>query len=170
MDIIVDRSGYLSWVDREESEHRVRCALGRGGVGDKAGEGDGVTPVGSFPLRAVMVRTDKITLPETRLAVSKIMENDGWCDDPASPDYNTRISLPHPASHEKLNRKDGLYDVIVEVGYNDDPVVPGKGSAIFLHVARDDYGPTEGCVALKLDDLRELLKSCDAETRLVIRA
>ena len=170
MNIYVDSSGYLSWIDRAETEHNVRCALGRGGVGIKTGEGDGVTPGGSFPLRAVLVRTDRVALPETRLAVSKIMEDDGWCDDPASADYNTRISLPHPASHETLSREDGLYDVIVEVGYNDDPVVPGKGSAIFLHVARDDYGPTEGCIALNLDDLRELLKSCDAETQLVIRA
>ena len=168
MDILVNNSGFLTWSSVGDATFRVRCALGRGGVGQKAGEGDGVTPVGCFPLRGIMVRRDRIDLPQTTLGVSNISINDGWCDDPASVDYNRRIVLPHPARHERLWREDGLYDVVVEVGYNDDPVVTGKGSAIFMHVARPGYGPTEGCVALALNDLLELLKACDNETRLVI--
>lgn len=168
MDIFVDSRGVLAWTDPDGVSRQAHCALGRGGIAEKAGEGDGVTPIGRFPLRSVMVRTDRVALPETLLPVLKISENDGWCDDPASPDYNKRIGLPHAAGHEKLWRDDALYDVIVEVGYNDDPVEAGRGSAIFVHVARADFGPTEGCVALALDDLLELLKACDAETRLVI--
>lgn len=168
MDIIVDKSGMLAW-NAGDAEHRVRCSLGRGGIGNKEGEGDGITPLGTFPLRAVMVRTDRVGLPETRLPVSKIMDNDGWCDDPDDPDYNTRISLPHSASHEKLSRDDHLYDVIVEVGYNDDPIVSGRGSAIFMHLARENYTPTEGCVGLALEDMIKLLENCDGETRLVVK-
>ncbi len=168
MDIHVDCTGKLTWTDADNATHQVRCALGRGGIGLKGGEGDGVTPVGRFALRGIMVRTDRLAIPETALGSSSIGKNDGWCDDPASPDYNKRVKLPHSASHEELWRDDALYDVIVEVGYNDDPVEPGKGSAIFIHVARPGYEPTEGCVALKLDDLLALLKTCDRESRLII--
>ena len=164
MDIHVDGSGHLSW-----NGHRVRCALGRGGVAVKGGEGDGITPVGCFPLRRVMVRADRHEPPDTGLPLSVIEENHGWCDDPASPDYNTRITLPHEAGHEKLWRDDGLYDLVVEVGYNDAPIVPGRGSAIFLHIARPDYGPTEGCIALKLGDMLDLLRNCNGNDRLIIR-
>ena len=169
MDILVDSSGFLTWTPEDGETRRVRCALGRGGTAEKTGEGDGITPIGSWPLRSVMVRADRITLPEMKLAVSKIMPNDGWCDDPTSQDYNMRISLPHPASHETLNRDDHLYDIIIEVGFNDDPIVPGKGSAIFIHLARENYGSTEGCVALAQNDLIELLAYCDSETRLIVQ-
>ncbi len=168
MDIFVDSSGFLTWKDSDDTDHRVRCALGRGGIGAKEGEGDGVTPTGCYPLRAVMIRSDRIALPQTGLPVSKICDTDGWCDDPESPDYNKRIRLPHPANYEELWRNDALYDVIVEIGYNDDPVVAGKGSAIFIHIARPGYTSTEGCVALALEDLLELLAGCDENSRLVI--
>jgi L,D-peptidoglycan transpeptidase YkuD (ErfK/YbiS/YcfS/YnhG family) len=168
MDIHVDSTGFLSWTDAENIGHRVRCAFGRGGIGEKSGEGDGITPLGQYPLRAVMVRADRVAMPHTDLPVSKIRQNDGWCDDPASPNYNTRITLPHSASHEELWRDDGLYDVVVEVGYNDDPVKAERGSAIFMHVARPGYEPTEGCVALAIDDLLRLLRSCNSVTRLSV--
>ncbi|MBL8673626.1 MAG: hypothetical protein JNL07_01960, partial [Rhodospirillales bacterium] len=98
----------------------------------------------------------------TSLPVRAIAEADGWCDDPASPDYNRPVILPHPARHERLWRDDGLYDVLVEIGHNDDPPRAGLGSAIFMHVARPGYAPTEGCVALRIEDLRVALRSCDA--------
>ena len=93
---------------------------------------------------------------------------DGWCDDPGDAAYNRPVALPYKARAERLWREDGLYDLVVLLGYNDDPVVPGKGSAIFLHIARDDYGPTEGCVALSRADLLEVLKTADAGSRVVI--
>jgi len=168
MDILVDSSAMLTWRDALGTAHTVQCALGRSGIAVKQGEGDGVTPVGSFALLGVMVRADRIALPKTALDVSTINKNDGWCDDPASPDYNSPITLPHKASHEKLCRDDALYDVIVDVDFNRSEPTPGKGSAIFIHVARPAYTPTEGCVALALNDLLELLKSCDSDTRLII--
>lgn len=137
----------------------ARCALGRGGVIDASEkrEGDGATPLGCWAFRRVFYRPDRLGAPTTRLSRLAIRPDMGWCDDPDSPDYNRLVALPFPASHEQMWRADGLYDVVVELGYNDDPVVKGGGSAIFLHVAAPDFTPTEGCVACARDDLIELL-------------
>lgn len=137
-----------------------RCALGPGGVVMDKTEGDGGTPIGLFPLRRVLYRPDRLDAPATGLPVETIKPDQGWCDDPAHPDYNRPVSLPFTASHENLWRDDAVYDVIVILGHNDDPPVPGKGSAIFMHVARPDYGPTEGCVALAREDLLDVLAKC----------
>ena len=134
-----------------------RAALGRGGVTGEKREGDGATPAGLLPLRRVLYRADRVRRPECTAAVEPIAPNDGWCDDPSSSDYNRMVRLPHDGSHEELWRQDGLYDLVVVLGWNDAPVQPGRGSAIFLHVAQADYGPTEGCVALALDDLQRVL-------------
>jgi len=112
----------------------------------------------------VLFRADKLSLPQTNLPVSAIAAHDGWCDDPAHLNYNQQVTLPVEASAETLWRDDALYDVIVVLGYNDDPIVPGKGSAIFMHIARPDYSPTEGCVALAQDDLLKILKNCGLQT------
>lgn len=130
-----------------------RCAVGRSGIGEKRKEGDGVTPVGRFPIRRVLYRADRLKRPQTALSVSMIMPGDGWCDAPSDPRYNKPVTLPYVASAEKMWREDALYDVVTVLGFNDEPVVRGLGSAIFLHVARADYAPTEGCVALALSDL-----------------
>ena len=106
--------------------------------------------------------------PETRLDFSPLSESDGWCDDPADPQYNRLVTLPYPASAESLWRDDGVYDLLAELGYNDDPVVAGAGSAIFLHLASDDLSPTEGCVAFKRLDFLNILRRCDSETMLCI--
>lgn len=149
----------------------VPCALGRGGVVAKKREGDGATPSGSFPLRRLWYRADRFTeAVKCSLPMRPIGREDGWCDDPAAAEYNRPVILPHPARHERMWRDDALYDLVVELGYNDAPVVPGAGSAIFLHVARPDYGPTEGCVAVARVDLLRLLAGIGAETRLRIAA
>ena len=145
-----------------------RCALGRGGVRTDKREGDGATPVGRFPLRRVLWRADRLPQPETGLPVSPIAPDDGWCDDPADPAYNRPVKRPFAASHEELWREDGVYDVIVVMGHNDDPVVPGQGSAVFMHVARPNWDPTAGCVALPLPDLLRLLKDCGPDTVLTV--
>ena len=163
MDIVVSPSGILRWAEAE-----VRCALGRSGVGVAKREGDGMTPAGAFPLRQVMYRPDRLEAPETGLSVNAIDPSDGWCDDPRDPRYNQLIRLPCDAGHERLWRDDELYDLLVVIGYNDDPVGSGLGSAIFLHVALADYGPTEGCVALALPDLMALLRVCSPGDRIVI--
>lgn len=143
---------------------QLRCAVGRGGIAPAKREGDGVTPVGRWPLRRVLYRADRLAEPQTQLACAAIRPDDGWCDDPADPAYNRPVRLPYAASHERMTREDGLYDVVVVLGHNDDPVVPGAGSAIFLHVARDDFGPTEGCVALALPDLLALLREAGPDS------
>ena len=148
-----------------------RCALGRGGVRLDKREGDGATPVGSFALRRVHYRADRLAAaPLTALPLQPIQPNDGWCDDPAHPDYNRPVALPHPARTEVMWRDDGLYDVVCALGYNDDPPVAGLGSAIFLHVARPTWAPTEGCVALALPDLLTVLALAGPESRLEITA
>ncbi|MFN3401191.1 MAG: L,D-transpeptidase, partial [Ferrovibrio sp.] len=148
-----------------------RCALGKGGVkpaGDKR-EGDGASPIGVWPPRRVWYRPDKGPPPETGLPVLAIRPGDGWCDAPGHPLYNRLVPLPFPASHERLWREDGVYDLIVELGYNDDPPEAGRGSAIFMHMARPDYSGTEGCVALALPDLLALLAVLRPTTQIDFR-
>lgn len=152
MDILVNAAGELRW-----SQRLYRCALGRGGVRTDKREGDGATPAGRFPLRRLLYRPDRLSAPATRLAATPLSSLDGWCDDPADPGYNNPVRLPYAGRHEELWRADHLYDVIVVIGHNDAPVVPGLGSAIFMHIARLDYGPTQGCVALAPHDLLSLL-------------
>jgi L,D-peptidoglycan transpeptidase YkuD (ErfK/YbiS/YcfS/YnhG family) len=108
-------------------------------------------------MRRVLWRADRAGAPATRLSAAPLDPDDGWCDAPDDPAYNQPVRLPYPASAERLWREDRIYDVIVILGYNDDPVVPGAGSAIFLHLARPDYAPTRGCVALAPADLIHLL-------------
>jgi L,D-peptidoglycan transpeptidase YkuD (ErfK/YbiS/YcfS/YnhG family) len=145
------------------------CTVGKGGFSTNKKEGDGATPVGIFPLRECWYRPDRGGQPQTALAVNPIRENDGWCDDPKSTQYNRHVRLPFAFSHEKLWRDDHAYDLIVPLGYNDDPVVPGRGSAIFLHVMHDSGRATEGCVALKKADLLEILALCGPGTLMEIK-
>ncbi len=147
-----------------------RCALGKQGVVAEKREGDEATPVGRFPLRRVLFRPDRMTAPETRLPVAALTPDDGWCDAPDDPAYNRPVPHPYPASHERLWRDDAVYDIIVILGHNDDPPVPGRGSAVFLHVARADYSGTEGCVALALDDLKTVLAACGPGDHLTVHA
>jgi L,D-peptidoglycan transpeptidase YkuD (ErfK/YbiS/YcfS/YnhG family) len=136
------------------------CALGKNGlIADVDGvEGDGKTPIGTYPLRRVFYRPDREETPHTALPTSPLSPNLGWCDAPTSPHYNKLVRLPFGESHEALWRDDSLYDLILVIGHNDAPVVPGRGSCIFIHVARDGFAPTLGCVALEVGALRRLLR------------
>ncbi len=152
---------FQAWPDKRLTGggFEVRCALGRGGIvpaADKR-EGDGASPAGLWPLRRVLYRPDRGAAPKAGLPVSAIAPDDGWCDAPDDPRYNRPVKHPYPASAEHLWREDRLYDLIVVLGHNDDPPVPGMGSAIFLHVAAPDFAPTEGCVAITRPDLEALL-------------
>jgi len=149
-------NGTLTW-----DQHSVRAALGKGGLITECNkrEGDGKSPAGIYPIRYVFYRPDRVDAPETALPVVALTPNDGWCDDPNSSDYNRHVTLPFAASHEKLWRDDHVYDLVVVLGHNDAPPVAGMGSAIFMHIAREDYSGTEGCVALALTDLLEVLKA-----------
>jgi L,D-peptidoglycan transpeptidase YkuD (ErfK/YbiS/YcfS/YnhG family) len=158
----------LGWASL--GEKRWRCVVGAGGVREDKVEGDDATPVGEFPLRHLYFRNDRLVLPKARLPARPIGEHDGWCDDPRSPAYNRLVRVPNGWSHEKMWREDGLYDLLVVVGYNDDPPEGEWGSAIFLHIARDDMSPTRGCIAFARDDLLELVTLIGPQTRLRIHA
>ena len=140
------------------------CAVGRNGLTVDKREGDGATPIGRWPLRRVLYRADRLAAPAGPFAATPLAQDDGWCDDPDDPRYNRAVRLPYAGRHEELWRDDAIYDVIVILGHNDDPPVPGLGSAIFLHLARPDYSGTEGCVALAEPHLRAFLAACDASS------
>ena len=147
-------------------DRRWRCAVGAGGIREDKVEGDSATPVGEFPLRRIYYRNDLLVLPKVALPARPISKHDGWCDDPRSPSYNKLVHIPNEWGAEKMWREDGLYDLVVVVGYNDDPPEGEWGSAIFLHIARDDYAGTQGCVAFSRNDLLELLPLLTRDTRL----
>jgi L,D-peptidoglycan transpeptidase YkuD (ErfK/YbiS/YcfS/YnhG family) len=146
------------------------CALGRAGCRALKREGDGATPLGFWDLRALLYRPDRVRRPRTHLAVKPIRPHDGWCDAPADRNYNRPVSHPYPASAERLWRADGLYDIVVVLGCNDCPRVRGRGSAIFLHVAKPGYAPTEGCIALARAHLIRLLECLGPRSALVMGA
>lgn len=149
---LVYRAGFLTW-----PSGAARAACGRGGVRSDKREGDGASPAGTFPLVATYYRADRLAPPATGLPLTALRPDDGWVDDPADPQYNRLVSLPYPAHHEEMWRQDGLYDIVVVIGYNANPPVPALGSAIFLHVAAPDFAPTAGCIAVAGDVLVRLL-------------
>jgi L,D-peptidoglycan transpeptidase YkuD (ErfK/YbiS/YcfS/YnhG family) len=167
MDIVVRREGAIHLADWGAGARR--CAVGLNGIGEKLREGDGLTPIGRWALRRVLYRADRIeTPPRTQLPLAEIEPDDAWCDVPGDPNYNRLVRLPYASLDERLWREDSLYDLIVVVGFNDSPVVAGKGSAIFLHVVRPDYGPTQGCVGLSREDLVEAVAQLVPSDRLAV--
>ena len=138
----------------------LRCAIGKAGAiaaPDKR-EGDNRSPLGTWTMREVWYRPDVYPEgPKTALPVRATRPDDGWCDAPGDPNYNRPVTLPYPASAERMWRDDHVYDLVVILGHNDDPPVPGLGSAIFMHLARDGYPGTEGCVALERADIEAVL-------------
>lgn len=152
MELVVRPDGSADWRGRE-----LRCALGRSGITRDKREGDGATPAATFGLLRVLYRADRVAPPVTRLPVSPISPTDGWCDTPGAADYNRQVSLPYSARCERLWRGDHIYDIIVVTTYNDAPVVPGRGSGIFIHLAREGMAPTAGCVAFTSEDLCAIL-------------
>jgi L,D-peptidoglycan transpeptidase YkuD (ErfK/YbiS/YcfS/YnhG family) len=132
---------------------RLRAVCGRAGVSAHKEEGDGATPAGRLALLRVLYRADRLRAPRCAVPVEPIGPADGWCDDVADAAYNKPVRLPYAGRHEALWRADRIYDVVGVLGWNTAPIVPGRGSAIFLHVATPDFGPTAGCIALALADV-----------------
>jgi len=149
-------------------EHIFHCAIGKGGFSSNKHEGDGTTPLGTFLLRECLYRPDRQNPPQTTLHTRPIVVDDGWCDDPKSQFYNLPIKIPFIQSHELLWREDHVYDIIIPIGYNDAPIIAGKGSAIFMHIAKPNYEPTQGCVALSLPDMLTLLPLLGQKTTIEI--
>jgi L,D-peptidoglycan transpeptidase YkuD (ErfK/YbiS/YcfS/YnhG family) len=159
------RSGILSWPGGS-----ARAACGKRGVVADKREGDHASPAGTFALLRALYRPDRLAAPQTALPLAALTPHDGWCDDPADSRYNAFVTLPYPAGHEELWRADGLYDLIVVIGYNIAPTVPGKGSAIFLHCASPHFAGTEGCIAIARDALLPLLGLLGPGSTITIRA
>jgi L,D-peptidoglycan transpeptidase YkuD (ErfK/YbiS/YcfS/YnhG family) len=152
---------------------RFPCALGRSGRLHRKAEGDGATPIGTWRLRAARYRADHGPRPRighSRLSVRPVQPDEGWCDARGDRNYNRAVRRPYPASSETLWRDDRLYDLIVVLDHNERPRVQGGGSAIFMHVARPGYTPTEGCVALRIEHLRRVLAAIRTGSRLRINS
>jgi L,D-peptidoglycan transpeptidase YkuD (ErfK/YbiS/YcfS/YnhG family) len=161
--IIVKKSGYLKYKNL-----KFRCALGKAGIKKKGKEGDNITPKGIFKITRIYYRADKINNITTSIKKVKIKKNMGWCDDPNSNFYNKQIKLPSKYSHEKLYRKDSLYDLVLVLNYNTNPIIKNKGSAIFLHIANDSYKRTKGCIALKKKHLVLLISKIKKNIKIKI--
>jgi L,D-peptidoglycan transpeptidase YkuD (ErfK/YbiS/YcfS/YnhG family) len=161
--IIVKKSGYLRFKNL-----KFRCALGKAGIKKKTIEGDNITPKGIFKITKIYYRPDKIKKIKTTIKKVKIRKNMGWCDDPNSRFYNKQIKLPTKFSHEKLYRNDNLYDLILVLNYNTNPIIKNKGSAIFLHIAKNSYKKTKGCIALKKKHLIKIISKIKKNTKIKI--
>ena len=161
--IIVKKSGYLNY-----KNFKFRCALGKNGIRQKESEGDFVTPKGKYKLIKIYYRADRIKKIRSPLKKIKIKKNMGWCDDVNSKYYNKQIKINKKISHEKLYRKDNVYDIVVVINYNINPIIKGKGSAIFLHVAKKNYKKTQGCIALKKSELLNLVSKIKKNTQIKI--
>jgi L,D-peptidoglycan transpeptidase YkuD (ErfK/YbiS/YcfS/YnhG family) len=146
----------------------VPVALGRGGIRANKREGDGGTPRGTFRLRRLWWRADRMTRPMTHLPARRIRDDDGWCEDPRDRRYNQPIRDKPDHPGDRLKRADHLYDLIIELDHNTRPRIAGRGSAVFVHMARPGFAPTAGCVALKADALRRLIARIGPRTRIVI--
>ena len=146
------------------------CALGRGGPTRHKHEGDGATPVGRHRILGGFYRADRISRPVTRLRLTPIRPDDGWCDAPGDRRYNRPVALPYPASHERMWRDDHLYDVVLDLDWNRHPAQPGRGSAIFLHCARAGFRSTEGCVAVDRRAMARLLTRIGPNTAVEVIA
>jgi L,D-peptidoglycan transpeptidase YkuD (ErfK/YbiS/YcfS/YnhG family) len=161
--IIINKSGYLKY-----NNLKFRCALGKAGVESRKQEGDNVTPKGTFKIVKIYYRSDRIKKISSKFRPIKITKNMGWCDDPNSKNYNQLIKLPTKYGHEKLHKKNNVYDLIVVLNYNMSPIIKNKGSAIFIHVAKKKYKKTAGCIALKKIHLLNLIKKIKKNTKVII--
>ena len=163
--LLTYRAGRLSWPGGS-----TRAAIGKTGVSAQKREGDRATPAGEFALLQAFYRADRVAPPSSGLPMRALKVDDAWVDDARDPKYNTLVRLPYPAHVEQLWREDEIYDLIVVIGYNAAPVIPGAGSAIFLHIARKNYTPTVGCVAINRESLLRLLPLLSRQSRIRIKA
>lgn len=155
--------GLLCWGGRV-----FPCALGRGGISARKREGDGATPLARMRLISGYYRREKLLFRKSRLALRQIGPRDGWCDAPADRNYNRPVTLPYPASSEAMMRPDRLYDCCIVLDWNLSPRLRGGGSAIFFHIARPGYRPTEGCVAVSMRTMTLMLPYLSPNTVLVV--
>jgi L,D-peptidoglycan transpeptidase YkuD (ErfK/YbiS/YcfS/YnhG family) len=158
------RSGRLYWPSGNS-----RAAVGTAGVRPDKKEGDGATPAGTFLLPFGMYRRDRIEIPPTDFPMTPLNQSHAWVNEPSDPHYNQLVELPYSSRTERLWRNDGIYDLLAVVGYNMNPTQPGSGSAIFLHIARPSFSPTEGCISVKRSILLQLITMLGADSTLTIK-
>jgi len=150
------------------NHYRIKCALGKRGIGVKKKEGDLITPLGLFKIKYILYRKDRVKNLKTLLKKIPITKKIGWCDDPKSKKYNQLVKISNKYSFEKLYKVDNVYDIIIVLNYNMNPIRKNKGSAIFIHIAKKDYKSTEGCVAIRKIDLLKVIKDLKKNTRVKI--
>jgi len=144
--------------------YKVKCAIGKRGIGLKKNEGDLITPKGEYKIKNLFYRKDRVKNLNTNIKQYAILKKMGWCDDIRSKDYNKLISFPFKYSAEKLYKKENTYDIILVLNYNNNPIRKGKGSAIFIHIAKRNYKSTEGCIAMSKNDLKKIIKKINKKT------
>ena len=149
------------------NKYKVKCAIGKKGIGYKKKEGDLITPKGQFKIKLILYRKDRVKL-KTKLRKIAIQKNMVWCDDPKSQNYNQLVKLPFNFRHEKLYKKENIYDIVLVLNYNMSPIIKNKGSAIFIHVSKKNYKKTEGCIALNKIHLIKILKELKNNTAVKI--
>ena len=161
MHILINKK-YLTF-----NNYKAKCSVGKRGIGLKKKEGDLITPKGKYRIKYILYRKDRVKI-QTKIKKIIITRKMGWCDDPNSKQYNKLIKLPTAYKHEKLYKKENIYDIIMVLNYNMNPIVKNRGSAIFIHIAKKNYGKTEGCVALKKIHLLKVLKELKKNTQVMI--
>ena len=161
--IIINKSGFLEYKDL-----KFKCALGKSGIGNKKIEGDNITPRGTFNIVKIYYRRDRIKKLSSKYKLIEIKKNMGWCDDPKSNYYNQLIKIPSKYSYERLFRNENIYDLIIVLNYNMNPVIKNKGSAIFIHIAKKRFQPTEGCIAISKKNLLYLIRNISKNTKIKI--
>ena len=149
-------------------KYRIKCAVGKRGIGIKKKEGDRITPKGKFKVKTILYRRDRLSLIRSKIPIIPIKKEMGWCDDPKSKKYNKLVKLPFNGSAEKLYKENNTYDIILVLNYNMNPIRRKKGSAIFIHVARKNYKSTLGCIAVSKKSLKKIIKRINKSTEIHI--
>ena len=163
MHILINKK-YLTF-----NNYKAKCSIGKRGIGLKKKEGDLITPKGKYKIKYIMYRKDRVKI-KSKIKKIIIKKEMGWCDDPNSRNYNKIIKLPSSFKYEKLYKRENIYDIILVLNYNMNPIVKNKGSAIFIHVAKKDYQNTEGCIAVKKTDLLKIAKDLKKNTMVLIES
>tara|TARA_B100001029_G_C15060569_1_gene458102 strand:+ start:1725 stop:2216 length:492 start_codon:yes stop_codon:yes gene_type:complete len=144
--------------------YKIKCSIGKRGIKIKKKEGDKITPKGNFKIKHIFYRKDRVPTLITKINKTPINKNMGWCDDPKSKYYNKLVKFPFKYSAENLFRKDNIYDIILVLNFNTNPVLIGKGSAIFIHIAKKNYNKTEGCIAVSKQNMKKIIKKVNKKT------
>ena len=150
------------------NQYKVKCAVGKRGIGLKKKEGDFITPIGQYKIKYILFRKDRIKKIQSKFKKIALKKGMGWCNDPKSKKYNKLINIPCSCSYEHLFKKENIYDIILVLNYNMNPIKKNKGSAIFIHIAKRNYKKTQGCVAVKKLDLLKILREIKINTQVKI--